>query len=241
MADELVLGLETSSLRGSVALARNGQLVGVRQLTAERRHTSELFPAIADLLRDASAHLADVTLFAFSRGPGSFTGLRVAATIGRMLHGAVGCPVVAVPTLEVIAENASADAAVPPRLAVVLDAKRGQVYGGLFARDGGVWAAVDTPAVHEPGSWLAQIEKPVAVIGDGMGGHAAAIVAVGATILDEGLWRPRADVVVALGCRLAVARQTCRPEEIIPLYLRPPECEEVYEVRRATARRRRGE
>ena len=96
MADELLLAIETSGRIGSVGLAAGERLLGLRRLSADRRHTSELLPTIRDLLRENERRLADVDVLGYSAGPGSFTGLRVAATVGRMVQSAVGCRVVAV-------------------------------------------------------------------------------------------------------------------------------------------------
>jgi tRNA threonylcarbamoyladenosine biosynthesis protein TsaB len=83
MPDELLLAIETSSRTGSVALACGERPLGARQLSQDRPHTAELLPAIDDLLRENGRRLADVDVFAYSCGPGSFTGLRVAATVRR--------------------------------------------------------------------------------------------------------------------------------------------------------------
>ncbi|MGD8454552.1 MAG: tRNA (adenosine(37)-N6)-threonylcarbamoyltransferase complex dimerization subunit type 1 TsaB [Phycisphaerae bacterium] len=241
MNDALTLAIETSCPRGSVALARGGEPPIVRTLSADRRHAGELLPTIADLLGTVGARLADVGLVAFSHGPGSFTGLRVAATIARTLHSAGGCTVVAVPTLAVIARNALALPECPPRVAVLLDARRGQVFGGWFERAGDDFETREEADLREPAAWLGGLPRPLGVVGDGLRQYADVVAAAGVTALPESCWDPRAEHVLALGRRLAAAGRRCRPEEITPLYIRPPACEEVYEQRRAEARRRRGE
>ncbi len=236
-----MLAIETSSARGSVALGRDGQATAAAALGADRRHAAELLPAIQELLKTAGQRPADVGVVCFSRGPGSFTGLRVAATIARLWHSATGCRVVAADTLEVIARNALARPGRPERVAALLDAKRGQVFGELFERQGGdELRSVDAAGRHDAAAWLAGLPRPCAVLGEGIGAHRAAIAAAGLPMLDEGYWWPDARQAVAVGWRRARAGQFCTPEQIVPLYLRPPECEEVYEQRRAEARQRRG-
>lgn len=242
MAQELLLAIETSARVGSIGLARGGRLLGLRRLSADRRHTAELVPAVRDLLREHDRRLADVDLFAYSCGPGSFTGLRVAATMGRMMQSAVGCRVVAVPTLEVIARNTLAHPGKPARVAVLLDAKRGQVYGAVYERgaDDELRSVVEA-GLYDPAGWLKSIARPFWIVGEGAGKHAAACTASGGRVVDESHWPPSAEHVVAIAQRMAAGGRVCQPEEIVPLYIRPPECEEVYETRRATARRRRRE
>ena len=241
MVEDVILAIETSQRQGSVALARGAELCAARTLSADRRNAAELMPAIAELLDGAARRLADVTVFAYSCGPGSFTGLRVAATIGRMLQSAVGCAVVAAPTLEVIAENARSHPAQPARMAVMLDARGGRVFGGLFERRGDELLTVRPAELFEPQLWLRELPRPVWVLGAGVGQHADVIAAAGVEVLDEAYWPARAEHVVAVGRRLADAGRFCEPGEIVPHYVRRPECEEVYEQRRTEARRRRGE
>lgn len=238
----LQLALETSSPRGSVAIGRNGQIVCARTLRAERRHTGELLPAIRDSLTQLGAAPHDVREVHFSHGPGSFTGLRVAATVARMWQSATGCRVIAVPSLEVIARNGLAHPDRPGRLAVILNARQGKLFGAVFVRAGDDQVQALTHAgLFDAAAWLADVEKPCWVLGDAVGAQADAIAAAGVRPLPEEYWWPDARHVLAVGDRLAAAGEFCRPEQIVPAYLRPPECELVYEKRRAAARARRGD
>ncbi len=213
-----------------------------RTLTAERKHTGELLPALRDLLAEAGCRPRDVGCVCFSQGPGSFTGLRVAATVARMWQSAVGCRVIAVPSLEVIARNALSCLHHPARLAVILDARRGKLFGALFERDrDGELRTLADAALHEAAPWLAALEKPCWVLGEGVVKHAQTVAVAGLEALPEETWLPDARQVLAIGRRLAAAGRFCTPAQIVPAYLRPPECEEVYEQRRAAARQRRGE
>ena len=195
-----VIAIETSSRRGSVAAAEDGARVRQIELSADRRHTSELLPAVRTLCGEMGWDVGEITAVYFSRGPGSFTGLRVAATVARMLQWSLGCEVVAVPALEVIAHNAIQCEDRPPRIAVMLDAKRGQVFGALFERDGsGRLHTIDQADPRDPAEWIAAIEPPFCVIGDGVAAHREACEASGAAVLDESYWTPAAANVVGHG------------------------------------------
>jgi tRNA threonylcarbamoyladenosine biosynthesis protein TsaB len=242
MTDGLLLAIETSGRVGSVGLALGERVLGLRRLSADRRHTAELLPAIRDLLTEHGHGLGDVDVFCYSSGPGSFTGLRVAATVGRMVQSAVGCRVVAVSTLEVIARNAIAHPDRPGRIVSLLDAKRGQVYAAAYAREAnGKLRPIVDAGLYEPAALLKGIEPPFAIVGEGVRQHAEACASSRGVVLDESYWPPSAEHVLAISRRMAAAGEICQPHEIIPLYIRPPECEEVYEQRRAAARQRRGE
>jgi len=242
MDDALLLAIETSSLHGSVALGRGEDVLADRELSPDRKHAAELLPAIRALLTETGSEPADVGVLCFSQGPGSFTGLRVAATVAQMWQSTNGSQVVAAPTLEVIARNALVAEGAPRRLAVMLDARRGQVFGAVFTRDGNgeLHTAADA-ALHEVRAWLAGLHRPCAVLGDGLTQHRQLVLAMGLVALPEPLGWPSARQVLAVGRRLAAAGRFCAPADIVPAYLRPPECEQVYEQRRAEARARRNE
>ncbi|MEP0845696.1 MAG: tRNA (adenosine(37)-N6)-threonylcarbamoyltransferase complex dimerization subunit type 1 TsaB [Phycisphaerae bacterium] len=240
MADDVYLAIETSTRSGGVALARRTGPPAVRTLFADRRHAAELLPAIHEVLCEHDLHAGDVGVVCFSHGPGSFTGLRIAATVTRTLCHAVGCRAVAVPTLESIARNALRAGIEVQRLAVILDARRGQVFAAAFDVCEGALQMRSPVAIHDPTGFLSHIESPFAVLGEGVASHRAACEASGGVILDESLWTPKAETALEIGRELAAAGRFCAPEQIVPFYVRPPECEEVYEQRRAAARARRG-
>ncbi len=238
----LQLTLETSALAGSVALSSAGRLLGETALSADRRNASELFPAIDALLRAHPYTPRQIELLCFSQGPGSFTGLRIAATVARMLQATTGCAVVGVPSLQVLAQGVvdemSATPSPPQRIAAIVDARRGQVYGALYALESlnGPLRTLSAAALRTPGDWFAEI-SPAIMVGDGLRTHVDTAQNAGLTPLsaDSGAWVPRARVCAAIGWHLAEERKLLQPTEIVPAYLRPPECEEVFEQRRAAA------
>lgn len=241
MTHNTLLALETSCLHGSIAIACDGAVQTTRDLSAERRNAGELLPTIEAALSDLGIAPRDVGCVAFSAGPGSFTGLRVAATIARMWQSSTGCQVVAVPSLDTHARNALAVDTPGDHVGVILDARRQKIFGGLYRRhadDLDVAAAAD---LHDLDAWLATLPRPCSLLGEGLRSYADAARATGLDLLPESKWRPHARHVATLGLRRWSAGHTCSPPEIVPHYLRPPECEEVYEKRRAEARARRGE
>jgi tRNA threonylcarbamoyladenosine biosynthesis protein TsaB len=254
--DALLLALETSSRTGSVALQTPNGQIHTRRLSSERRSAADLLPTIRDLLEQIGARLRDVRIVAFSQGPGSFTGLRIGATVARMLHSVSAARVVAIPSLEVIACNAlegsvgvpAGNNDAPARLAAILDARRGRVYGAAFERDADRLRPLIETGLYDPTAFLGRIRPPFWILGQGVAVHRAACGGASASrrringvIAPQELWTPSAEWVARLGRRLAGEGRFCLREQIVPLYIRPPECEEVYEQRRAAARTRRGE
>lgn len=237
MTPRVVLALETSGRCAAVAVGVDGVVAARGALRADEPTTALLVPLIQRACGEAGRSLRDVEAVYYSCGPGSFSGLRLGATVARMLHWAVGCRVAAVSTLEAIARGASDAAA---RVAALLDAKQGRAYAGLYAREAdGATRELLSPAVVEPASWLSAIERPFVIAGGGVAAHRAACEASGGEIAGPERWQPDVGHVLALGERAGAAGRFCEAGDITPVYIRPPEAEVAYEANRAAARARR--
>ncbi len=211
------------------------RLTATAALSGSMRHAAELLPVIDRLLRAhdwAPRSLTDVFV---SVGPGSFTGLRIGVTVARTLAWSVGARVVAVPTVDALARNALLAGSPPEHVAVMLDAKRGQTFAAAFTLRGGRMEKVIDACLEAPAAFLARCPKPIAVLGEGVAYHRAAIDAAGASVLDESLWWGRAEHVLAVGLELAAAGRFTPGGDLIPLYIRRPEAEEKWELRQAKA------
>jgi len=236
---DYVLAVETSGLGGSVALARGHRLIAERSLSGDRRHSAELFPAMSELCALHGCRLTDLGVFCFSQGPGSFTGLRIAATMARVLSLTSACRVLGVPTLEVIARRALSLPDPPPRTVAVLSAKGAQVYAAAFQLDAARELAPLVPLTLTTLSDLPRlVPPPFALTGPGLDRRAAPSEIGGVSVLPADLWPPRAVEVIAVAQPSIDAGRSLARADMLPLYMRPPECEEVYDQRRAEARRR---
>ena len=226
-----IIAVETSGRCGSVALALGPDVVGRRDFSADMQHARDLLPEIDRLFREHQWQPADTDHCYLSIGPGSFTGLRVAVAFARHFALATAARICAVPTLDVIAENCREIEHPPEHLAVVLDAKRRQVFAALFAYDGEVYRRTVEPRMAEPAAILAAAPAPLSVIGEGIDYHRPDIEASGAQILDSRLWCPTAAGVHQVGWRMACAGAFTDPMRLVPDYLRRPEAEELWEKR----------
>jgi tRNA threonylcarbamoyladenosine biosynthesis protein TsaB len=228
------LALETSSALGSVALGYGDSVLEVRELSGPRRHAVEFLPTVAAICDAHTVKPASIRRIYVSSGPGSFTGLRIGVTAARMIGLANAARIVAVPTLEVIAQNALGAATQPERAAVVLDAKRGRVYAACFVREGGRFAPETEPIEADPSRFLADCTAQpgsCAVLGEGVLYHREAVEASGLPILPESLYPPRAEIVYRLGVARAAEGSFTDRRNLIPTYVRPPEAEEKWEER----------
>lgn len=129
-----LLALDTASALCSAALLLDGRLV-TREFATPREHAKLLLPMIDELLREAGASLADLDAIAFGRGPGSFTGLRVAASVAHGLSFGAGLPLIPVSDLRALALQAmdrAGGAGGPVDIACCMDARMGEVYAAAF-------------------------------------------------------------------------------------------------------------
>jgi tRNA threonylcarbamoyladenosine biosynthesis protein TsaB len=128
-----LLAIETATEACSAALGVGGEILSRFELAA-RRHTELILPMCETLLRQAGIALADLDAVAFGCGPGSFTGLRIAAGVAQGIAFARDLPVVPVSTLAVLAQGAMARHGATHVLAAI-DARMEEVYWAQYVRD----------------------------------------------------------------------------------------------------------
>ncbi|MBT8308458.1 MAG: tRNA (adenosine(37)-N6)-threonylcarbamoyltransferase complex dimerization subunit type 1 TsaB [Maribacter sp.] len=123
----LILNLETATTNCSVSLAKDGDIIAIKEHdTPNYSHSEQLHVFIQEVLKSASLTMTQLDAVAVSMGPGSYTGLRIGVSAAKGLCFALGIPLISVPTLISMAEqvrNSEADYIIP-----VLDARRMEVY-----------------------------------------------------------------------------------------------------------------
>jgi len=225
-----VIGIETSSTVGSVALLEEscsgGTSVDERFFEKGLRHGKELVPTIDAVVRAHGLRPEDVDLFAVSQGPGSYTGIRVGITCAKTMAYALGRRVVGVPSLDVLAENAPADAR---RVCPAIDAKRKRVYFCCYRRENGELARDGDYRALPLADALAAITPGTFVVGDAIRLFGREFAARGAILAEDDLWLPKASAVARLGLRKLRASGPDDPFTLVPIYLHRPEAEEVWE------------
>lgn len=139
-----ILALDTSTEYCSVALWQDGG-IDAREAAAGQAHSQLLMPMVDELLRQHVLVLKDLDGIAFGRGPGSFTGLRIACGVTQGLAFGAGLPVVGVSTLQALAEAVQSEHAV-----CCLDARMGEIYHAAYVRSGDEWRAVHEASLCAP-------------------------------------------------------------------------------------------
>jgi tRNA threonylcarbamoyladenosine biosynthesis protein TsaB len=221
--EDWLLALETAAGAASAALYRAGELRGEERIPRERSAAAELLPAIDRLLRAAGIGPAELRAFAVSIGPGSFTGLRIGLATALGLAFGTKRRLVPVPTLAALSLQAEGESLVAP----LVDARRGEVYAGLYD-------ASQNPELPDACSsladWLPLLPShaPIAFLGSGAQLYRAALAAgLGerARFLpaERGVLKARS--VGALGHRLVLAGADLPPEQVELRYLRRAEAE----------------
>jgi tRNA threonylcarbamoyladenosine biosynthesis protein TsaB len=135
-----ILALETATEACSAALYLDGDIAERYQL-APQQHNKLILPMIESLLAEAGMALAQMDALAFGRGPGSFTGVRIAAGVAQGLAFGAELPVAPVSTLAALAQEVFAETAADHAFACI-DARMGEVYWGVYRRDASGWAVL---------------------------------------------------------------------------------------------------
>ncbi len=217
----MLLALDTSTAKGSLALMQDDRVLAELALDAPGAYLQHLLPGVESLLAAAGRRLEEVTAMAVSQGPGNFTGLRLGLATAQGLAWALGCPLTAVSTLEILAAQIPCQ---PDPIAVLVDAKRQEVYLGLFRRresEVEVLAAVERLPVTQlprrlPGS--AVLTGPALEVEELL---LREILPPGLSWAPSELRYPQAATLARLG-RLRLQRGlTIVPHLLQPAYLRP--------------------
>jgi len=215
----LVLALDTSTEACSVALLLDGE-VRLRAEITERSHAELVLPMVDALLTEAGLALEDLDGIAFGRGPGAFTGLRIAAGVAQGLAFGAGLEVAPVSSLAAVALQV--EAAPGEAVLVCNDARMGEVYWGVFRHDAdGLVSALAPESVSAPDG-VGEGAAPTAhAAGNALARHPelAARLAAQGLRLHEGLL-PRADAIARLGARVFAAGQGLPADQALPVYVR---------------------
>ena len=139
-----LLAFDTSTEFLSIAIARDADIYRFDTL-AGQSHSQLILPEIKKLLEQAQLQLADLNGLVFGAGPGSFTGVRIAAGVAQGLALGSALPVLGVCTLMALAQASGAD-----KVLACLDARMGEVYFAAYIKVGEVWQQVHAPGLFKP-------------------------------------------------------------------------------------------
>ncbi len=226
-----ILALDTSTDACSVALVIDDQVI--ERFTLEPRSHARLgLPMVDEVLSEAGIALNSLDAIAFSRGPGSFTGLRIAAGLTQGLAFAQQLPVIPVSTLQALVFGfwrEQDSESVPSVLLGLLDARMNEIYAGLYRMVQGVPVLLDNERVLPPELML----LPDGLQDSELAGEAIAVVGSGLEYRDRMPQQtracfaveqvdchPRASAVALLAVELLKQGKAVAAEDAQPVYLR---------------------
>jgi tRNA threonylcarbamoyladenosine biosynthesis protein TsaB len=215
-----LLAIETATECCSVALLA-GQALIERSELAPRRHAELVLPMAEALLAEAGIVRRQLDGIAVGRGPGAFTGVRLAVSLAQGLAYALDLPVVPVSTLAALAMQAPRDDAA---ILALIDARMGEVYAAAFRRGGdGLVEALDEERVCPPSALSLPQAAAWNVIGSGWNAYHEALrlrlASVPFRAVDDEVWPQARDVARLAAPRLARG-EGVSPEHALPVYLR---------------------
>jgi len=216
-----ILALDTATEACSVSLGIGARSID-RYVELERGHAEQLLPMVDSVLAEGGIALAQLDAIAFGRGPGGFTGVRLAASVAQGLAFGAGVGVVPVSDLAAVAQRIAQRDPAMRHILVVNDARMREVYWGWFTNDGVLMAAgaehvSPSNEVHIEGAG----EGPWAAAGRGLRAWpdlSERCRAAGATVCDDLL--PRASEVLVLARAAVAAGQILDPALALPVYVR---------------------
>lgn len=220
----VILALDSSTEACSCALSTPDG-VFERYLVRPREHTRLLLPLVSELLGEAGYHLHDLDALAYGRGPGSFTGLRIAAGVVQGLAFGLDRPVVQVSTLDALALQAVATGIPASVLLACIDARIDEVYWAWYAVAEEKPGRISEESLGKPESLILPGElRPgltFAAVGNGLC-YLQRMPSALRTRLDGSLPEalPRAREIAVLAAADFAAGCVCMPEEVNPVYLR---------------------
>ncbi|HJV34112.1 tRNA (adenosine(37)-N6)-threonylcarbamoyltransferase complex dimerization subunit type 1 TsaB [Geomonas sp.] len=219
-----ILTIDTSSNCSSVALSDGNSLLGEAILGQDRCNSGRLMAAVSDLLTAAKLAAHELDAFAVSLGPGSFTGVRVGIATVKGLCIATGKPAVGFSSLAMLAMNLPFASL---QVAPLFDARKGEVYAGLY-RCGARPEARQPDAVVPPTEFLASIEQPTIFLGEGAVRYRELIqssLGDSAIFAPWHLDQPRASAGAVIALESALKGEFTPLALLNPTYLRASEAE----------------
>lgn len=221
MLEPRTLLIETSGKVGAVALAEGSVVLCRHHLDEARRHARDLAPGIAALLRERAWKPGEVQAVIVSRGPGSYTGLRVGLMTAKTFAWATGCALLAIDTFAILAAQTPDTLS---RVDVLGDAQQDKVYAQSFTHTPTGWQG-NTLTIERFADFASRREAGVRVTGPGVSKWREQLGT------DAHVDDPTVEALLALGLDRYLQGQRDDPFAIEPLYLRPSSAEEQWRGR----------
>lgn len=223
-----ILAIESATVIASCAISENDVVLGEYSLGHKKTHSEKLMPLIEKLLEDMEMKIKDIDVIAISEGPGSYTGLRIGAAIGKSLAYAINVPIANIPTMKSLAANIYS---VEKLIVPVMDAKSGRVYAGIYKWENDSLTTVKEQFptnIDELIEILNGCTESIILSGDGSENYRNIFeerLKIKYTISPKQFNLPRASSSACLGYSMAINGEIINASEFAPKYLRLSQAE----------------
>lgn len=227
-----ILALDSSGLVATVAVMEDDVMVAEYTTCHKKTHSQTLIPMLDEIKKMTELDLKTIDAIAVTKGPGSFTGLRIGCATAKGLGLALDCPLIPIPTVDALAYNLYGSSVL---ICPLMDARRNQVYTGLyrFEKKNGAYEMICELAqcavsIEEIIEIVNTWEQEVIFLGDGVPVYRdiiAALCQVEYSFAPAGLNRQRAGSVALLGATAYAKGEYVSAEEMEPDYLRLSQAE----------------
>ncbi len=194
-----ILSFDTSTQKLSIALFEGSKKIDSYDSEVTGRHSQELIPGLQRILKRAHVRPKEVGCIAVGVGPGSFTGLRIAVTTAKVFCYTLKTKLVGISSLEAIARSATGEG----EFAVLMDAKKAQVYAAIYRKKGEHWQVIQKPALVLREHFLQSLNSRTAIL--------EAMIPSAVSIAQAAMERIR-------------LKKFDDPLKLEPLYLHPKDC-----------------
>ena len=230
------VAVETSGRIGSIAIGQGDSVLFESYFSGSMKHSAELFDTLNHLIDRVGIRPGQIDPLYITVGPGSFTGIRIAVTLAKMLGYAAGTRIVAVDTLDALVENAtdffSTIDSDLRRAATILDAKQNRFFVAIYEKNGEKWEKIHPDSLLHPDDILAIIQRdniPTALLGEGLVYYGDRFESPLTTRLDKSFWTVSARKVYQVGRAMAQKGLFSDTNSLVPAYIRKPDAVEKRE------------
>lgn len=218
-----ILAIDTSTKFLSLAIAEDNRILAKFHEENPMKHASLLIPTIDSLLKKNKLRLKNIDVIVLSIGPGSFTGLRIGVATSKGLSLGLGIPIVAIPTLDVIAYNFINEEKL--LLCPVIDAKKNKIYSSFYHSHRNKLHRLSGNMLIDIDALLGKIKKPTLMFGDAIKLYSGQLKGNKLISISKKEWYPRAEVLIKMGFEEARKRKFVNPDKLAPLYLHSQYCQ----------------
>jgi len=167
-----ILAIDTSNYALGIAVIDEEKVIGEYITNVKKNHSIRVMPSIETLLKDCDLKPSDLTKIVVAKGPGSYTGVRIGVTIAKTLAWTLNIPLVGVSSLAILASSVGRyfQGSVSP----LFDARRGQIYTGLYQYEGKAFTSVFEDQIVLSKDWAATLKEftnPILFVGNDLPLH----------------------------------------------------------------------